>query len=155
MIDQWGVDNVLFVTLTFGGGKRGPTVKQAEKAFHSFLTHGLGARFLGGVKILERGDKNGRVHFHLLVNAGEDVRTGTDFAALERGDYSTVSAACRRAYAWFRANAVKYGFGRIVNCLPIKSTAEGAARYVSKYISKHFGRRRAEDKGARLRAYWG
>ena len=155
MTELWGINNVLFVTLTFGGGKRGPTVKQAEKAFHSFLTHGLGARFKGGAKILERGDKNGRVHFHLLVNAGKDVRSGSNFAAFDRGDYSTVSPECRRAYGWLRENAVKYGFGRIVNCMPIKSSAEGAARYVSKYISKHFGKRRPEDKGARLRAYWG
>jgi hypothetical protein len=155
MIEGWGVDNTLFVTLTFGGGKEGPTIKQAETAWNSFLSNGLSERFPGGAKIVERGDKNGRVHMHLLVNAGEDVSKGTDFDALKRGDYRSVNPACRRAYGWLRANAQKYGFGRIVNCQPIKSTAEGAARYVSKYISKHFGKRRPEDKGARLRSYFG
>ena len=155
MIGRWGVDNVLFVTLTFGGGREGPTIKQAEGAWHSFLANGLQARFPGGAKIIERGDKNGRVHAHLLINAGVDVRTGTNIDELKRGDYRSVNPACRQAYGWLRHTAPKYGFGRIVNCQPIKSTAEGAARYVSKYISKHFGKRRPEDKGARLRSYFG
>ncbi len=155
IVEAWGFKNTLFVTLTFGGGKRGPSVKQAEAAFNSFRSHGLADRFKGGVKVLERGTKNGRVHFHCLLDAGEDVWTGADFGAIERGDLRSLNKACRSAYAWLRQNVVKYGFGRVVDCLPIKSSSEGVARYVSKYISKHFQKRRIEDKRARLRSYWG
>ena len=34
--------------------------------------------------------------------------------------------------------------------MPIKSTAEGIARYVGEYIAKHIGQRLEADKGARL-----
>jgi hypothetical protein len=44
---------------------------------------------------------------------------------------------------------VKYGFGRH-ELLPIRSNAEGMARYMGKYISKHIGARKEEDKGKRL-----
>ena len=34
--------------------------------------------------------------------------------------------------------------------MPVKSTAQGIARYVGKYISKHISQRLPEDKGARV-----
>jgi hypothetical protein len=39
--------------------------------------------------------------------------------------------------------------------LPVKSCAEGIARYVGKYISKHVRERAEADKGARLVRYLG
>jgi hypothetical protein len=39
--------------------------------------------------------------------------------------------------------------------MPVKSNAEGVARYVGKYISKHIRQRVADDKGARLVRYIG
>jgi hypothetical protein len=155
ILEHWGIKNTLFILLTFGGGERGPTVAEAEAAFNSFRSNGLAERFPGGIKVLERGDKNGRVHFHLLVDAQEDVWTGTDWDAVAKKDYRSLNPACRSAWAWICQRREKYGFGRVGQVLPIKSTGEAVARYVSTYIAKHVDQRRQEDKRARLRAYWG
>jgi hypothetical protein len=39
--------------------------------------------------------------------------------------------------------------------LPVRSTAEGIARYVGKYVSKHIGQREDRDRGARVVGYGG
>jgi hypothetical protein len=154
-VERWGVKNTLFILLTFGGGKLGPTVKFAEERFDSFLTHELGKRFGGGIKVLERGEKHGRVHFHLLVDAGQDVSSGTNWEEVEAKNYQSLNAACKEAMGFVASKRRKYGFGRIGNVLPVKSTGEAVARYVSTYIAKHIGQRREDDKGARFRSYWG
>ena len=150
-----GIDRVLFMTLTFGGGKQGPTVNAAQAKFHRFQKHALSRHYPGGLKVLERGGEKGRIHFHLLIDAGADVRSGANFEAIDAGEISSLNPACRAEYSWLRESAPKYGFGKVVNSLPIKSTEEGVARYVSKYISKHMAQRLNEDKGARLCSYWG
>ena len=150
-----GIDRVLFVTLTFGGGKMGPTVGIAQGSFHRFQKHSLSRHYPGGVKVLERGEKRKRLHFHLLVDAGADVRSGADFAAIGRKDTSSLNRNCKQEHAWLRTNARRFGFGRVVHSLPIKSNEEGVSRYVSKYIAKHMIQRLIEDKRARLCSYWG
>lgn len=45
-----------------------------------------------------------------------------------------------------------YGLGRS-ELLPIKSNADGIARYLGKYVSKHIGSRKEEHKGVRLISY--
>jgi len=155
MGESWGVDRTLFVTLTFGGGKKGPTIKKAQTAFNAFQKHALSRHYAGGIKVLERGGKNGRVHFHLLLDAGADVRTGANFAEIDAKNIQSLNAACRAEYSWLRNNAHRYGFGKVVNSFPIKTTKDGISRYVSKYIKKHLTQRRFEDKRARLCSYWG
>lgn len=155
IVEKWGVNNTVFITLTFGGGGQGPSVAWAQKCFDSFLTHVLSKLFPGGIKVLERGAKRGRVHFHLLCDAGEDVRTGVDFLALERGDRRSFGPRLRFLLSQLVHVGKRYGFGKIAECDPIKSNREGVARYVCKYVSKHFAQRQDRDKGARLRSYWG
>ena len=38
----------------------------------------------------------------------------------------------------------------VTNCYPSKSNADAMAQYIGKYISKHLGSRKDEDKGKRL-----
>jgi hypothetical protein len=155
IVKAWGYENTVFITLTFGGGGDGPTIKKAQRCFDSFLKHSLKEIFPGGIKVLERGTKNGRVHFHLLCDAGKDVRTGVDFEALARGDRRSFGPRLRYLLAELRTAGQRYGFGHIVECDPIKTAAAGVARYLCKYISKHYAQRQSRDKGARLRSYWG
>jgi hypothetical protein len=93
--------------------------------------------------------RNGRIHFHLVVVLADDIRTGFDFAAVENQDYRSACPALRREWAWLRRTAKAYRFGR-TELLPVKSTAEGIARYVGKYVAKHIEAREEEDKGARV-----
>jgi len=55
----------------------------------------------------------------------------------------------REEWRFWREKAEKYGLGR-TEILPVKSSGEAIARYVGKYVSKHIGSRREEDKGVRL-----
>jgi len=84
-----------------------------------------------------------------LIVLPEDIRTGVDFVAFGAGDYSTASDFLRSEWAFWRDCAPRYGFGR-TELLPVKSTGEGIARYVGKYISKHIENREEKDKGVRL-----
>jgi hypothetical protein len=100
---------------------------------------------------LER-QKSGRIHYHLLVVLGADIRTGVDFEAFGRGDYRTASKALRDEWSFWRRTAKAFGFGR-TELMPVRSTHEGIGRYVGKYISKHHAARKPEDKGIRLVEY--
>jgi hypothetical protein len=96
--------------------------------------------------------KSGRIHFHLLLVLKNDIRTGVDFEQFSNGFYTSASKALRTEWSYWRKTARKYRFGR-TELLPIKSTSEGIAKYVGKYISKHVENRLPEDKGARLVRY--
>ena len=67
---------------------------------------------------------------------------------LERQAFRSANVQLRNLWATFRQVLPLYGFGRH-ELLPIRTTAEAAAKYVGKYVSKHLDARLEEDKGAR------
>jgi hypothetical protein len=125
--------------------------KEGQRRLHSLATHVLNRRYVEWLRVFER-QKSGRIHYHLLVVLGDDIRTGCDFEAFARRDYRTAGTALRREWAFWRRAAGRYRFGR-TELLPIRSTAEAAAAYVGKYIGKHVEAREERDKGVRLVAY--
>lgn len=149
LADKYGVSFLGFLTLTFADHVTCP--KEAQRRFHSLATNVLRSRYCDFVWVWER-QKNGRIHFHLVVALRVDIRTGFDFAAIGRHDYRTANPAIRDEWAFWRKTAKGYKFGR-TELLPVKSTAEGIARYVGKYISKHVGQREERDKGCKLVGY--
>jgi len=156
MCDKYGIENVAFLTLTFSQHVTCP--KEAQRRLNILFTGVIKKRYGDYVGVFER-QHNGRVHYHLLVALGFDVRTGFDFEAVKNRDYKSASAALRKEWAFWRKAAPKYGFGR-TELMPIKSTAEGIGRYVGKYISKNIEQRayahvlsnapEYQDKGIRL-----
>lgn len=148
-VDVFGLNNLGFLTLTFADNVT--YFKEASKRFHSLRTHVLNVRYKAYVKVMER-TKKGRIHYHLLVALRSDIRTGFDFQAVENSDYRSANKALRDEWVFWRKNARKYGFGR-TELLPIRSTSEGIANYVGKYIGKHVEARLDEDKGVRLVEY--
>ena len=149
LVEKHGVERVGFLTLTFA--RQVVDYKEAQKALHSLMTGVLRLRYPEHITVMERMD-SGRIHYHLLVVMGADIRTGFDWEAVKRGDYRSASDNLRAEWRFWREAAPKYGFGR-TELLPIRSTAEGVAKYVGKYVAKHIGQRLAEDKGARLVRY--
>lgn len=141
-----GVERVGFLTLTFADHVICP--KAAQRRFHSLKTHVLDVRYSSWIRVFER-QKSGRIHYHLLVVLKDDIRTGADFEAFERGDYRTANPLLRAEWAFWRKTAKAYGFGR-TELLPVKSTADGIGAYVGKYIAKHIEARPESDKGVRL-----
>ena len=149
LADKFGLENLGFLTLTFRDHVTKP--QEAQRRLNSLLTRIIKPRYREYVGVMER-QKSGRIHYHLLVVLGSDIRTGFDFAGIANQDYKSASAALRSEWAFWRKTAPAYGFGR-TELLPIKSTTEAIAKYVGKYIAKHVEARHLADKGARLVRY--
>jgi hypothetical protein len=149
LAEKYGVERIGFFTPTFADNVQ--CAKEAGRRFNSLNTNILKTRYAEFITVIER-MKTGRIHFHCLVVLPEDIRTGFDFVQAEKGLYSSASKHLRAEWAFWRKTAKEYGFGRC-EMLPVKSTAEGIAKYVGKYISKHIGQRQLRDKGVRLVRY--
>ena len=146
LVREFGIERIGFFTLTFKDHVT--DLREAQERFRSLRAHVIVKRYRRAVGVWER-HKSGRIHFHLVVVLGHDIRSGADFRAFKRKDYRSANSALRAEWAFWRVTCPKYRFGRH-ELMPIKSTAEGIARYVGKYISKHVTQRLAEDKGARV-----
>jgi len=149
LAEKYGIERIGFLTLTF----RDHVVcaREAQRRFHSLKTHVLSGRYVEWIRVLER-MRSKRIHYHLLVVLPVDIRSGADFEQFEAGIYRTANDALRAEWAFWRATAPKYRFGR-TEMLPVRSTQEAIAAYVGKYIAKHIGQREEQDKGVRLVAY--
>ena len=130
-LGKYSLERLGFLTLTFAQDIKDPI--EAQRRFNSLATHVLRDRYADYIRIWER-TKKGRIHYHLLVVLPEDIRTGFSFVEAEFGVYTSAPKALRSEWAFWRSTAKEYGFGR-TELLPIRSTAEGIARYVGKYIS--------------------
>jgi hypothetical protein len=151
LADRYRIQRLGFLTLTFADHVLEP--KEASRRLNSLKTHVLRKRYQGDIRVFER-QKSGRIHYHLLVVLGSDIRTGANFHEFTQGDYRSASQALRAEWAFWRKTAKLYGFGR-TELLPVKSTGEAIAAYVGKYISKHIESRESRDKGVRLVSYSG
>jgi hypothetical protein len=166
LIGKAGISNIVFFTPTFPN-KNGmpPTPEEAQAAWRK-MELALVKEFPGGgIRILERGGKTQRLHYHVLADVGCDVRTGYDFKASRRIQeanprakwhlHGSANANLRRVHDVLYRMAQRAGFGTIFHCEPAKDEAEALKCYLSKYIIKHIGQRLVQDKGVRLLAYFG
>ena len=142
---KFGIERLGFFTLTFKG--EADDIREAQRRFKSLNDRVFKTRFERAIGVWER-SAGDRLHFHAVVVCGEDIQTGFDFQAVKWRDYRSASAYLRREWAFWLETAPKYGFGRH-ELKPVSSTAEGIARYVGKYVSKHIGQRNEADKGAK------
>lgn len=151
MAQKHGLKNLGFFTLTFA--EYITDMHEAQRRFNSLNTNVLKTRYRGLIAVKER-CKSGRIHFHLIVALGTDIRTDFEFEEIKNQNYSSANPFLKQEWRFWRNTAPKFGFGR-TELLPIKSTDEGIARYVGKYISKNVQQRPDEDKGFRLVNYSG
>jgi hypothetical protein len=147
--ERFGIENLGFLTLTFADHVT--DCKEAQKRLNSLFSNVIKPRYGDYVGVLER-QRSGRIHYHLLVNLGFDVRTGFDFSQVENQNYSSANSALRAEWSFWRKTAKAYRFGR-TELMPVKSSSEAIGRYVGKYIGKHIENRSPEDKNARLVRY--
>ena len=128
---------------------------EASRRINCLLTGLLRDFFPRAVVVTER-HKTGAIHFHLIVECREDIRTGFDFVAFKakHGYKKSASPALRRLWAVLLRRLPGYGFGR-AELTPIFKTGEAVSRYVSKYVEKKLFARRPEDKGKKLVRYMG
>jgi hypothetical protein len=145
--ERVGVDRLGVLTLTFEDHV--VNAKEASGRLDGFRRRPLKrvCPSEGWLKVFERQESK-RIHYHLLVDMGQDIRTGFDFEAVKRKDYRSASPHLRKVWRYLRRVGPKYGFGRI-ELLPVKDKT-GLAKYLQKYIAKGFGCRAKEDRGVRL-----
>jgi hypothetical protein len=77
----YGLQRLAFVTLTFKDRVR--NIREAQRRFHSLATNVLAKRYERVIASVER-HASKVVHFHLVVVAPTDVRTGFDWTAYLR-----------------------------------------------------------------------
>lgn len=134
---------------------------EAYSRFRSFNSNFLKPHpdIIDWICVKER-QKRGAWHYHLVVLLRGNIREDFDFDLYEKWlDTRTLkqNKHCptgglylRSIWALFYDCLPRYGFGRIFSLEPIRSNSDALARYVGKYISKHMGSRKEEDKGVRL-----
>jgi hypothetical protein len=144
MVLRWGAKRIGFLTFTFADDVR--TVTEAQRRFNSLNSNGLAGRYPEWVCVVQRHLDN-RIHFHLVVVMAEDIRTGFDFDAVRRRDYSSASAYLKAEWKFLRGLLPEYQFGRH-ELLPVKNP-QGVGMYVARYVGRTL-HTRGGDKGARL-----
>ncbi|MDD5522743.1 MAG: hypothetical protein PHI84_18155 [Kiritimatiellae bacterium] len=148
LIKRYGLEYCGFLTLTFGDHVT--DWREGQRRLHSFMSGWARKRLLEYMCVLEF-MKIGRIHYHLLPVLEADIRTGVNFEEIKNGNYKSAGKYLRGLWKELREVLPKYGFGRH-ELMPIKSNAEGMAKYASKYISKSVGNRE-HCKGARFVRY--
>jgi hypothetical protein len=148
MASTFGIERLGFLTFTFADNVQ--AIKEAQRRFNSLNTHAMKGRYSAWVAVVQR-HQDGRIHMHIVVVCKKDIRTGFDFAAIKRRDYSSASSYLRAEWAFWRKAAPKYGFGR-TELLPVRTDTDRFGTYVARYLAKQYGTR-LEEKGARLVRY--
>jgi len=126
-----------------------PDYQTAQDRMNSLRTNVFGKRYrdseglLNFVTICERGGKNGKLHFHVLVsNVEKDFHTGSyrTFNKNTKKKEFHPNRDCRHEWDHFRSVLKKYNFGDYVLFEPLWSV-KGGAKYFSKYVGKgHYTR---------------
>lgn len=142
------IGHVGFLTLTFADNVTDH--EEAYNRFRSFNTNFLNSypEITHWLSVKER-QKRGAWHYHLVVVLKGDIQEGINFEEFAQENYSSAPNYLRFMWRDLREACAKYKLGRS-ELLPIKSNAEGMARYLGKYISKHLNKRESSDKGVRL-----
>lgn len=176
MVLTYGIEHVGMQTLTIR--ENVTDRKEFERRFKSLSTNVFPELYLDWLRVFER-QLRGAWHAHVVVVTKEDIRTGTDVVALNQllkdkrdrkitkaiyysGIKRLASPNLKAIWKEFRRlcgigefkarrkKGARYYKFDACHLLPIISTAQALAVYVSKYISKGFQHRRPEDKGMRL-----
>jgi len=138
---------VHFVTLTVPDGIKDE--RELSRRINS-VRDALLERYHGGVRVYER-HKSGAVHVHLVLvyKRGAGLRECRTMKIGRRTTLASPGTGWLELWAWWRALAARYNFGR-VECLPVRKP-ERAGNYVSKYLTKG---EHNWQKGTRLYAVW-
>ena len=156
---EYGRGSIGVLHLTF---KDDPTYQVAQDRMNSLRTNDLSKRFNWNglnnyITICERGEKHGKLHFHILViSPKHDFHTGSRFGFNKLTGKKTfhANADCRAQYDHYRNLFLsgKYKFGAHVRFEPLK-TIKGGAKYFSKYVGKGHYTRTEDMKGKQLIRY--
>ena len=165
---EYGLERMIFGTLTT---RDKPDWKEFQRRVNSFRTNCLNKAFSSVPLMVRESHKSGQWHIHYLGLVDFDARTGFDFenhkkARMEFGanKYSKLYRKLTKAYAskahpelrkiWklTKDSRKGHGFG-YHEAIPIRTTHEAIARYVSKYLGKALQARRNAPPRSRMVSY--
>ena len=177
MVREYGIEHIGLQTLTIR--ENVTDRKEFNRRFKSLSTNVFPKIYEDWLRVFER-QQRGAWHAHVVVVTKEDIRTGCDVVALNQllkdqrdrkitksvyyaGIQRLASPNLRAIWKEFRRlcgvrefKSRRKGKGRrfykfdACHLLPVISSPQAMAMYVSKYIAKSFENRRPEDKGMRL-----
>jgi hypothetical protein len=177
MARTYGLDRIGMQTLTIR--ENITDGKEFNKRFKSLSTNIFPKLYEAWIRVYER-QQRGAWHVHIIVATKPDIRLGSDPAALSKllqdnrdrkitkaiyyaGIQKLASPNLRAIWKEFRrlcglrefkhrrkSKGKRYYKFDASHLLPIISTPQALAVYVSKYLGKGFQHRRPEDKGMRL-----
>lgn len=163
-VKEHGKDNVGFFTITFDSSVR--SYQESQRRFHNFARRVLSELFGDRIKVLEP-HRDGRPHYHLLVDCKGDIRSGFNWEHYKatsehykgggtrsnapKGDLGRTELL-KRLHKALNSAGPKYGVGRM-ELTPIKSEGEAIGRYVGGYIAKGAINRDKRYKGSRWVSY--
>ena len=152
-IRKWGIKGCGVLDLTFD---RDVSWNEAQRCLNSLRTNVLAKRFgKRYVIVCERGEKNGRVHFHIFFHKeGSDWYTGSAWYwhPKKRRYMCNRNQALQDEWEFWRGVLKGYGFGDRVSINPLRNP-EAAAKYFSKYVGKGHYARTESMKGKQLIRY--
>jgi hypothetical protein len=173
----FGLDHIGMQTLTIR--ENVTDGREFNKRFKSISTNIFPKLYQAWIRVYER-QQRGAWHVHVIVATKADIRGGSDPALLSKllqdnrdrkitkaiyyaGIQEHASGALRGIWKEFRrlcglrefkhrrkSKGKRYYKFDASHLLPIISTPQALAVYVSKYLGKGFQHRRPEDKGMRL-----
>jgi hypothetical protein len=177
MRDKYGYEHLGFQTLTVRENLTDG--RELNRRFKSLTRNVFPKLYDDWLRVYER-QKRGAWHVHIVVALKADIRTGTNVGALNqllqdkkggkiskgayyRGLITHASPTLRAIWKAFRrlcglgefkhrreSKGQRYYKFDASHLLPVLSTPEALAAYVSQYIGKGFENRRPNDKGMRL-----
>lgn len=170
-VDLFRLNFIGFLFLTF----RTPiAVKEARKRFNNVWRRFFREIFGHWICVVEF-TKGGRIHFHLLVQLFDDIRTGFGFPEYalykeaNRAVTGTGLLTCRerramrdaipaneplrRGWQLLDDGLTDFGFGPIYDLFPVETNGVGVSRYLTKQFLGGLPRQTLADKGAHLVSY--
>jgi hypothetical protein len=146
---MFGPERVGMLTLSFPDPVH--DMSEASRRFDSFNSNALAGRYVQWLVVVQRHKTHG-IHFHLCIVTEKDIRGNLDFRALRCRDYLSANAALRAEWSFYRDALPRYGFGRH-ELLPMRGDSVSFGRYLSRYLARELGTRRADDRGHRMVRY--
>ncbi len=143
------LEHILMVRIT----PKSVDYASVSRSFNSFRSNALGGRVLDYFCAVEYGDKNGKLHYHLLLAVPWSVgHASFNHVALKEGRTKETNAnkELREFWAFMREKLEKYGFHKGHQVVPVRGSGEQAAGYVTRYLCAVEGFRAVRDRGHRL-----
>lgn len=149
---RFGREHVGMLTFSSCGGEnRTNDMAEFARRFDSFNANCLAGVFECWLAVIQR-HRDGAPHCHMIVVHREALGGPMYFRKDQKAWWCNATKGCQGLWGHFTPERMgAYGLG-VARLHPIRD-ADAAGAYVARYVSRELGKRRPEDRGARLVRY--